>query len=213
MSNSNAWKSGTAALMTLAIATGAIPFVTSAPASAQLFPQQTQVTIPAGISIPVRYEQSEKIVVSPKETKPLTLTVATNIINRRGSILIPAGSQITGQLQPVTGGSQFVASELVTQGRRQYINATSRVFSSTQQVRQGVNTGSILKGAAIGSGAAAVLAGVTGNRKISLGEVLLGTGAGAAGGLLLGKNKTDMIVINPNTDLNLTLDSSLQVPY
>lgn len=210
----NSWQSGTAALMTLAIATGTTAsLVPTAPASAQLFPQQrtqsTQITIPTGTSIPVRYQQAEKIVVTPDETMPLTLTVAANIVNRTGSVLIPAGSQIVGQLQPADRGSQFVATELVNyQGTRQPIDATSRVINTTQ-VSQGANAGNILKGAAAGSAAAAVIAGISGNKSISAGEVLLGTGTGALGGLILGRKKADVVVINPNTDLDVTLRSSL----
>ena len=224
MSSVNSWQSRTAALMALAIATSATaPIVKPAPASAQLFPQQqlpqqrsqpTQFTIPRGTSIPVRYDKAEKIVVTPTETVPLTLTVATDVVNRRGTVLISAGSQIVGELQPVTGGSQFVASELVTPGgRRQSIDATSSVISKTQEVRRGANAGSILTGAAVGSAAAAGISGIAGDRKINLGKVLIGTGAGAAGGLLLGRNKVDVIVIDPNTDLNITLNSSLPVAY
>lgn len=211
MSIFNPWQSGTAALMALAIATGATaPLVTTTPASAQLFPRQsTQIAIPSGTSIPVRYEQGKKIVVTPKETMPLTLTVAANIVNRSGSVLIPAGSQVIGQLQPANGGSQFVARELVIdQGRGQPINATSRVISQTQ-VRRGVSTGSILKGAVVGAAAGAALGGLTGNRRIGAGEVLIGTGAGAAGGAVLGRSRADVVVINPDTDLDLTLRSSL----
>lgn len=200
--------------MALAIATGAAaPLIVPTPASAQFRSQPTRVSIPTGTSIPVRYDQAEKIVVSPKETMPLTLTVATDIVNRSGTVLIPAGSQIVGELQPATGGSQFVARELVTyENNRQSINATSKVISQTQ-VSRGANTGNILKGAAVGSAAAAVLAGITGNSNISAGEVLIGTGVGAAGGLLLGRKKADVVVINPDTDLDVTLGSSLQVGY
>ena len=211
MSIFNPWQSRTAVLMALAIATGTTaPLVTTTPASAQLFPQQlTQMAIPSGTSIPVRYEQGEKVVVTPKETMQLTLTVAANVVNRSGSVLIPAGSEVIGQLQPANGGSQFVARELVIdRGRRQPINATSRVISQTQ-VRQGVSAGSILKGAVVGAAAGVALGGLTGNRRIGAGEVLLGTGAGAAGGAILGRGKADVVVINPDTDLDLTLRSSL----
>ena len=211
MSIFNPWQSRTAVLMALAIATGpTAPLVTTTPASAQLFPRQsTQMAIPSGTSIPVRYEQGEKIVVTPKETMPLTLTVAANVVNRSGSVLIPAGSEVIGQLQPANGGSQFVARELVIdRGRRQPINATSRVISQTQ-VPQGVSAGSILKGAVVGAAAGVALGGLTGNRRIGAGEVLLGTGAGAAGGAILGRGKADVVVINPDTDLDLTLRSSL----
>ncbi len=216
MSSFNSWKAGTSALMALAIATGSTAqIVFTAPASAQLFPQSppsrttTQVTIPSGTSIPVRYDQAEKIVITPTETMPVTLTVAANIVNRSGSILIPAGSLVVGQMQPADGGSEFVARELVTyQGRRQPINASSNVISTTQ-VSQGASTGNILKGAAVGAAAAAALGGLTGDRKITLGEVLIGTGVGAGGGLVLGRKKADVVVVDPDTDLDLTLRSSL----
>jgi hypothetical protein len=66
-----------------------------------------------------------------------------------------------------------------------------------------------LKGAAIGGAAAAALSGLTGDKKISILEVLGGAGAGAAGGLVLGRKKVDVVVINPNTDLALKLRSDL----
>lgn len=215
MSSFNSWKAGTSALMAVAIATSSTaPLVLTAPASAQLFPQSpqsspTQVTIPTGTSIPVRYDQAEKIVITPTETMPVTLTVAANIVNRSGSILIPAGSLVVGQMQPADGGSEFVARELVTyQGRRQPINASSNVVGTTQ-VSRGASTGNILKGAAVGAAAAAALGGLTGDRKITLGEVLIGTGVGAGGGLVLGRKKADVVVVDPDTDLDLTLRSSL----
>ena len=210
MSSFNSWKSGTAALMALAITSATAPLLTITPASAQIFSRpSTQLSIPTGTSIPVRYEKAEKIVVTPTETMPVTLTVAANVVNRSGRVLIPAGSQVIGELQPANKGSQFVARELVTsQGRRQPIDATSRVISQTQ-VRQGANTGNILKGAAAGAAAAAALEGLTGNRKIGVGDILIGTGVGAAGGAVLGRTKADVVVINPDTDLDLTLRSNL----
>lgn len=216
------WKSGTAAFMAMAIATSAIaPILNIAPASAQLFPQtprttnrSNQVIIRSGTAIPVRYEEAEKIVVSPDERMSVALKVAANITNRNGTVLIPAGSVIEGQLQPAEKGSYFVARELITyNGRRQPINATSEVIETTQ-VSRGANVGNILKGAAVGAAAAAALGGLTGNRNISAGEVLIGTGVGAAGGAVLGRNRADVVVIDPDTDLDLTLRSGLEVrPY
>ncbi len=209
----NSWKAGTAALTAVAIATGSTPIMLTTPASAQLFPQspqsRTQVTIPTGTSIPVQYDQAEKIVITPTETMPVTLKVAANIVNRSGSILIPAGSLVVGQMQPAEGGSQFIARELVTyQGMRQPINASSDVIGTTQ-VSRGTSTGSILKGAAVGAAAAALLGLLTGDNSIATGEVLIGTGAGALGGLVLGRKKADVVVVDPDTDLDLTLRSSL----
>ena len=218
MASNNSWKSRTAALMALAITTSAaVPVFTTDPASAQLFPSSRNgsstnsriITIPTGTTIPVRYDRAEKIVVSPDERLPVTLTVASNIVNRSGTVLIPAGSTIEGELQPAEGGSQFVARELVTYNRRQPINATSRVISQTS-VGRGSKTSTIIKGAVVGAAAAAALGALTGDRAIATEEVLLGTGAGALGGVLLGNNKkAEVVVIEPDTDLDITLRSSL----
>ncbi|GAC1448793.1 MAG: hypothetical protein NVS2B14_18730 [Chamaesiphon sp.] len=221
MSHFNPYQSGTSLIVALAMtASVAAPIVMPRPASAGLFPSQgtsqrtyerTQAVIPYGTSIRVYYDKADKIVVAPKETVPLTLRVADNIRSRSGALLIPADSQIVGELQPTYGGSQFVARELLLYGgRRQPLDATSEVLSQTQEVNRGTNVGAILTGAAVGAGAAAAISAVTGNHHIGLGSILGGAGAGALGGLLLGgQKKTNVIVINPNTDLNLTLRSSL----
>lgn len=219
------WQSSTALIMALGMSSSAIaaPVLLSPPVQAastpytlaQLFPQPgttdlSRVRIPLGTEIPVRYDKTDKIVVLPSETVPLTLTVDKNIRSARGTLLIPAGSQVKGKLKPAEAGSQFVAEELLlTSGKTLPIDATSEVITTTQEIKKGTNTGSILKGAAIGSAAAAVIALITGNKRISALEVLGGAGIGALGGVLLGKKKVDVVVINPDTDLNLTLNSSL----
>jgi len=211
MSRFHPSQAGTSLLLLLSLMSGiTIPIATSASAIAQTYSQSSQVVIPSGTSIPVLYDKAEKIVVTPNETLPLTLRVPVNVRSRRGTVLIPAGSQILGRLQPTKGGTQFVAQELViSRGRRQPINARSKVISQTQEIRQGSNTSSILKGAAIGGAAAAAIAVVTGDNAIATEEILGGAGLGALGGLLLGRKKVDVVVINPNTDLNLTLGSRL----
>jgi len=216
------WQSTPALIVVLGIASSAIAPLTI-PASVdaqpapyrlagQLFPSQpsSRLAIPAGTRIPVRYDKAEKIVVLPTETAPLTLTVARNIRSTSGVLLIPAGSLVKGNLKPAEGGSQFVADNLVlSDGTTFPFDATSQVVTKTQEIQPGADTSSILKGAAIGAAAAAVISGVTGRRRITLGKLLIGGGLGALGGLLLGKKRADVVVINPNTDLALTLNSTL----
>ena len=121
-----------------------------------------------------------------------------------------SGSKIKGELRPVEGGSQFYAQEItLTDGTVLPIDATSQVVTKTQEIVPGTNTDAVLKGAAIGAGAAAIISGVTGGKRITLGKILIGGGAGALGGLLLGKKRADVIVINPKADLTLTLNSPL----
>jgi hypothetical protein len=168
-----------------------------------------RVVIPDGTRIPVYYEKREKIVVAPDETVPITLQVAANIRSRQGRILIPAGTDISGDLEPERDGVRFVAKELELDGDKIRFDAVSQVVDEREEVNRN-NTGSIVKGAAIGAGAAAILAAVTGDRKIGLGEILGGAGIGAVGGWVLGRNKKrEVIVIDPDRELELTLQSDL----
>ena len=172
-------------------------------------PENTTVAIPAGTTIPVRYEK-EKILVTKDERAPLTLTVAANITTSDGTVLIPSGSQVVGELQPAQGGSQFVAKELVfTNGQRVAIDATSQTITKTESVTKGTSVTGILKNAALGAAAAAAVSAVTGDKAIATEEVLGGLGIGGLIGLFLGRNRVDLITIDPDTDLNLRLNEEL----
>ncbi|HEY9691382.1 MAG TPA: hypothetical protein V6D15_04220 [Oculatellaceae cyanobacterium] len=212
------FKSGTSTLIALSIlASAAAPIITTSPAAAQsIFKGRTQqqlgITIPYGTTLPLTYNSSQKLVVPANQALPvpLTLQVAGNVRARSGALLIPMGTEVVGELQPVNGGARFVAREIVFYGnRRQAINATSNIIAQTQESQGGINTGTVLKNAAIGAAAAAGISGVTGDKKIGVGEVLIGAGAGAASGVLLGSNKTDAVVLNPSASLNVTLSSDL----
>lgn len=224
--NFSQWKAGTAFVIALGMTSATIvPFsipvpVSAAPAPttlAQLFPRpgttpSRKVAIPAGTRLPVQYNSAEKVVVLPTETVPLTLTIAKNIRSSEGNMLIPAGTQVQGYLKPAEGGSQFTADTLIfADGTKLPLNASSKVVTTTQEIQPGVDTSSVLKGAAIGAGAATVISAAAGNHKVTLGKIVLGAGAGAVGGLIFGKRRADVVVIHPNTDLELTLNSSLVV--
>jgi hypothetical protein len=186
------------------------------PASAQLFPGQTPTisnspVIPEGTKLPVEYKEAEKILVTREETMDVTLTVAANVRDRSGQILIPYGSQIIGQIQPANqkDGSRFVANTIVINGRNYPLRANSKVINTTETVHQGASAGEILGGAAAGAAAASVIAAVTGNHSVSAPEVLGGAGLGALAGWIIGSGSAELIVIYPNKDLEITLRKDL----
>jgi S-layer homology domain len=175
-------------------------------------PTPIAVTIPQGTAIPVKYDKAEKILVTKDETAPLTLTVSQNVVTQDGSVVIPAGSQVIGQLKPATGGSQFVAQKLVlTSGQEYQLNASSEVITKTETVKKGTSVGSIIKNTVLGAGAATAVSAVTGDRAIATEEVLSGAGIGALVGLFFGKNSVDLIAIDPDTDLQMTINQNLLV--
>jgi hypothetical protein len=176
----------------------------------------SQVSIPEGTTIPVRYEnaQKKKILVTRDETAPLTLTVATNVVTDKGQVVIPAGSTVVGQLKPVktAKGSQFVAQKLVLPNGQEYkISAQSQVITKTESVKKGSTTGAVVKDAVLGAAAAAAVSAVTGDRAVATEEVLGGAAIGGLIGLFFGKKSVDLIVINPDTDLQMTVNQNLQI--
>ncbi|MEL6496012.1 MAG: hypothetical protein AAFQ41_12955 [Cyanobacteria bacterium J06623_7] len=233
MFNARYPKVATSSLVILAACVTAISSLTGVnPAQAQLFPNSPTRnrdynpprdrnfnrnrrlipnTVPRGFVVPVEYEE-EKILLAPEETVPISLLVAANIKDNRGNILIPYGSEILGQIEPdeAESGSFFAAESIVfTDGSSQSIEAVSAVVTRKETVKEGANAGDILQGAAIGATAAAVLSEIFGD--IGALEVLGGAGAGALAGLLLGGNEVELVSIDPNNDLDLTLLDSLTV--
>lgn len=217
MSGLITWKSTAAALTTIAINTGAvIPWIYPNPAQAQFnFNQPRTITIPANVTLPVTYEK-EKIILQPGERIPLTLRIANDIMDSNRNILIPANSEVTGELTPVNlrgdnrRGVRFVATELVLpNGKTQPISANSRTITRTETITKGSNTGQILTDAAIGAGAATLIALVTGNKKVEVLEPIGGAAAGALASVLLRKNRADVFVLRPEQDLAITLTSNL----
>lgn len=174
---------------------------------------QASVQIPIGTTIPTRYDKADKILLSMEEPNPVpvSLTINRDITSAAGKVLIPIDSEVLGELRVVKGkGARFFAKTLVTpDGTEVPMNASSQLLTQTEEVRRGANALEVLAGAALGAGAAAGIATVTGDRTVASEEVL---GGGAVGTLLanfLGRNRVTLITIDPDTDLDLSLDSPL----
>lgn len=209
------WRSGTALTMALGLSASAIaPYVFlgifpgAAVAQFQRQDDRSRIVIPEGTLLSVRHREADKIIVAPDETLPLTLIVDRDITSPLGTVLISRDSEVVGQLQPSNGGSQFVADELILpSGASLRLDATSETITETEEISRGSRSQGILKGALIGAVAASVLSEIFGD--IQLLEVLLGAGVGGAAGAVLDRNKAEVVVIYPDTDLTLTLQSDL----
>jgi hypothetical protein len=174
-----------------------------------------QVAIPRNTQIPLEYlGEEEKILLKADESLDLTLSVAANIKDTNGNFLIPAGTKVEGTLTPAERdskkGSQFVAKTLVfADGRTQPINGLSQIVTKTEVVEEGATGDEILEGALIGAAAGALLGILTGDNAIAT-EEILGAGAlGALGGWIFGGGSVELISIDPDHDLNITLQQDL----
>lgn len=169
------------------------------------------VNLPAGSTIPVIYEGAEKILVTKDESMAITVKVYRNVTNDYGEIVIPAGSEIRGEIQPAQGGSVFVAESLILPNNLEIpLVASSKVITRTETIEAGKNTDAIWQGAVAGAAAATIIAAVTGDTAIATEEVLGGAGVGALAGFLFGGNdKNELISIDTQRDLDLTLEADL----
>ena len=219
------WKNGTAALMAMAITTGAVaPMFVLLPANAQYRIGQPSngtyngrdTTIRAGATIPTTSDK-DKFLLAPGESAKVTLRVASNLVDRAGgNVLIPRDSEIIGEFVPDDRRSQkgvrFVAREIVLpSGERQSIDASSNTITRTERVKKGADTGKILRDAGYGAGAAAVIALITGNKQIEWTELLLGGGAGGIFGAVTGGREADLISVDTQRDLTLRLNSPFTI--
>jgi len=222
-------RSSAAFALALGVATtGLLPLATLR-ADAQAFPGQYNVSRPAvfnrsisiarGAVIRANYAKAPKIVLAPDEKMTVTLNIPNNIRSGDNRLLIQAGSTVEGEFRPASitrdgkeeKGTRFYARTLVLpNGRSMMLDATSDLITRKETISKGLNTTSILTGAAVGAGAGAIVSAVTGNRQIGWGNILIGTAAGAVGGLLTkGQNKAEVVVVNTEADLGLRLASPL----
>lgn len=209
--------------------------------------------------IPVYYDVAKTVIVAPNETAPLTVKVAQDIKDQQGKTIIPKGSSIVGELQPQDDGTQFMASEVIIDGKSYPLEAASESITRTVSARdpnllalarnavlgagaaaglssligdgtikaERVITGaalgtaietnrnrpwlSVARDSALGAAAAAGLSTIIGDRTITTDKVLAGATSGATIGGVLDPAIDEVIVIDPETDLNLRLETPFSI--
>jgi hypothetical protein len=210
------WKSGVAVLMTLGLmTTGTVAplMLLERPAVAGLFSPSNDntVQVPSGTTIRVAEQDGKKIIITPDETMNVTLVTTESVRSSMGTVLIPKGATITGQFQPTEDGTQFVAQRItLSDGTQRDLDARSNILDERETIDKGRNWGAVWKGALVGGAAATLISALV--TKVGVLKVLGGVGAGAVGGFLLGgRKKAEVIVVQPDQDLTLTLDSNLNL--
>ncbi|NCO73980.1 MAG: hypothetical protein GW795_15300 [Cyanobacteria bacterium] len=173
----------------------------------------SNIALNSGTVIATTLPSANKILVTKEETMALGLVVKNDVRDNSNQIIIPAGSQIIGEIRPAGQGSRFFAKTLILRNGNEYpLNATSRIVTRTETISAGKNTDAIWQGALAGAAAGTLLGGITGDKAIATEEVLGGAGFGALAGLLLGGNRNkELISINPEQDLQLTLTSNFKI--
>lgn len=144
--------------------------------------------LPTGSILNAQYVGGGRIIIRRNERYPLTLRITNDITDSSNRLLIPQGSTIEGEFQPVNGGFRFVARRLnLNNGQSYTINANSRVISSNNNLALGD-----LGGATLSDAAQIILGSILGNNRTIRGN-------------------TDLIAIDPGRNFPLTLRSNLRL--
>ena len=116
------------------------------------------------------------------------MTTTRAVRSTRGTEIIPAGTDIVGQIEPYRDGVRFVAQTLqLEDGTEKDIEATSRLFADREEVDSRRNNDSIWQGALVGGAAATIISAVV--TDVGIFKTLGGAGVGALAGWLLGRDR------------------------
>ncbi len=183
----------------LTVSPGALPVLAQQQFDVTIIHLYAGSRLPAGLAF-----ENQPQYFDPNGVHPLVLTVQQDVYNNGGWLVIPAGSQVRGNLYPVQGGLQFVANELVKGGRSFPLQATSDLIHDEKDPRQ-YSSGAITEDAIIGAAAGALLGGISGG--VGVGEVLGGAATGVGVGNI---TAPQVVVLRPGQLINLTLDAPLR---
>lgn len=144
--------------------------------------------VAAGTILPAKYSGSERIVLRRDERYPLTLIITRDLRDNRNRVIIPSGSRVEGEFRPVRDGVQFVARRLVLRNGETYrIDATSKIIYSDRDLND-----DDLRNTRVSDAARIIIGSVLGNGRIT-------------------RDDSNLIVVYPDSDLDLTLRSDLQI--
>lgn len=168
---------------------------------------QNQTVIQAGQTIATHYGGKNQLILQTGESRKLALSVNQDIRNQFGQVVIPAETQIEGEIVPIEGGGQFNATRIIVNGVAYPFAAQSPVLNDVKDPQQ-TSVGAIAGDAAIGAAGGIVVGQVLGQRGITLEQVL----GGAATGVIVGNvTAPRAVVLDPGTEVKLQLTEAFRI--
>lgn len=168
---------------------------------------RAQTMLAAGQTIATHYGGKSQLILQTGETRKLALSLNQDIRNPSGQVVIPADTQIEGEITPIEGGGQFTATRMIINGVAYPFSAQSPTLHDVKDPQQ-TSIGAIAGDAAIGAAGGIVLGQVLGQRGITLEQVLGGAAAGAAVGNVTAPRA---VVLDPGTEVKLQLTENFLI--
>lgn len=148
-------------------------------------PALTDVLLPAGALLQLRYPGDTPITVDRHATGQTTLVLEADLRDGANRLVAPAGSQMIGRFEPTPTGQRWISDTLVLSGGQVALTTTSDYLASAPEV----SAGSLALNSGIGALAVAIITGFTGLGLIGGAVVGATTAVGTA---------PQTIVIQPN---------------
>ncbi|MEN9252648.1 MAG: hypothetical protein Q6L49_12115 [Thermostichales cyanobacterium HHBFW_bins_127] len=192
-----------ALLATLVIGSVLLPGIP--PVLAQQQFQLRTLQLQQGTVIPTTSAAGDEPLYFANDTvQNASFVVSQPIYDGAGRLVIPAGSVISGQMQPVQGGLRFVASFLTINNRSYSIRATSPLLHDEKDPRH-TTAQATVEDAIIGGAAGAILGALTGG--VTTSNVI----GGAVAGVVVGNvTAPQVVVIRPGQIVNVTLEAPVR---
>lgn len=121
-------------------------------------PTLTDVLLPAGTLLNLRYPGDAAITVDQQATGQETLVLEEDLRDGANRLVAPAGSRMVGHFEPTPTGQRWVSDALVLSGGQVALATRSDYLASAPEV----STGSLAMNSGIGALAVAVLTGFSG---------------------------------------------------
>jgi hypothetical protein len=158
-----------------------------------------------GAAVPVAAPSNSTQYLDPGRDANASLVISQDVMDNRGGIVLPKGSEVRGRFAPVNGGLKFLADGVLINGQYTSLRASSDVIPDEKDPRE-YEGGAIAGDAGIGAASGALLGALTGG--VSLGGVL----GGAAAGVIVGNvTAPRVVVVRPDRSVNLRLDAPVAI--
>jgi hypothetical protein len=163
------------------------------------------VRLEQGTAVPVAAPANSAQYLDPGKDANSSLVISQDVLDNRGNIVLPKGSEVRGRFAPVPGGLKFLADGVLINGQYLSLRASSDMIPDEKDPRE-YSGGAIAGDAGIGAAGGALLSAIAGG--VTWGAVL----GGAAAGVLVGNvTAPRVVVVRPDRSINLSLDAPVVI--
>jgi hypothetical protein len=157
--------------------------------------------------VPVASPAKSTQYLDPGKDANASLVISQDVVDNRGSIVLPKGTEVRGRFTPVPGGLKFLADGVLINGQYTSLRASSDMIPDEKDTREH-SGGTIARDAGISVVGGTLAGALSGGTYWNWGGVLGGT---AAGIIMRDATLPRVVVVRPDRPINLHLDAPFSI--